>query len=316
MGVSALCVSLALPAYAEDAAAADALFQDAKALMQAHNVAEACPKFEASYKLEKKLGTLLNWSDCLEQSGKIAGAFAHFSEAADWAEKDHDTRASYAEQRRDALRPRLPRILLDVKLGHEKLGVLVNGQPIPESTYGVGMAVDPGPVTVSVVRGDAELERRPAVLQEGEQTTVALDLDAIATAHPLAQPSTVRRGQLVGGLVVGSIGVAGLIAFAGLEGAAFAKKSDANGPGLCKTDSTGMAICTPKGFAIESSAGDLAEAGQWVGVGSAVVTAVGITLIATASRGSARTAPKTGWVVVPILPLGQRAFGVSIGGRL
>src|SRR5258708_17204770 len=127
MVAALVAASVALRAHADDSEGADALFQDAKELMTANRAAEACPKFEASYKLEKKLGTLLNWSDCLEQTGKIASAFAHFAEAMDWAEREHDDRASFAQQRRDALKPRLPKLLLDVKLGQEKLALAVNG---------------------------------------------------------------------------------------------------------------------------------------------------------------------------------------------
>jgi len=95
-------------ALAGDSAAADALFQSAKQLMGQQKYADACPKFEASYKLDKTLGTLLNLADCHEKLGKVASAWAEWGEAADRATREGDSRADYATKRRNALASRPP----------------------------------------------------------------------------------------------------------------------------------------------------------------------------------------------------------------
>ena len=48
--------SYARVARADDAAGADVLFAQAKSLMDQERAAEACPKFESSYKLDPALG--------------------------------------------------------------------------------------------------------------------------------------------------------------------------------------------------------------------------------------------------------------------
>jgi hypothetical protein len=303
-------------ARADDSAGADVLFQQGKSLNAEGKAAEACPKFEASYKLDKKLGTLLNWGDCLERTGKVASAHAHFAEAAEWAKRENDSRAEFAATRRDALTQRLPHLLLDVKLGREKLDVYENDALVDPSHYGLALAVDPGVVVVSVRRGEDELESRRVEAKEAAETDVALDLDAIAASHP-PKTKTLAAGkrQRVAGFVVGGVGVAGLAAFGLLEGLAYNEKSDATSPGGCKFDDASKTyVCTPEGYRHEKKAGDLAEAGQWTGIVSGVVVAVGITLLATAPRARAVAAPST--AVVPWVSDDLTSFGLVLGGTL
>ena len=64
--------SPALAANAENAAAADVLFKEAKQLASAGDFARACPKFIESQRLDPSVGTLLNIGNCYEKLGKLA----------------------------------------------------------------------------------------------------------------------------------------------------------------------------------------------------------------------------------------------------
>jgi hypothetical protein len=313
-------VALAWPAalaHADDSAGADVLYQQGKSLMTDGKAIEACPKFEASYKLEKKLGTLLNWADCLEKTNKIASAYARFDEAFEWATREGDqSRIDFATSRRDPLKARLPRLRLSVKLGHEKLAVFTNDEAVDESHFGVAVPIDPGVVTVSVRRGDDPLEERKVEAKEGAESVIELDLEAIATAHPkkvaiIPAPKTQRNIAFV----VGGVGLVGLVVFGALEGVAYQEKSNATSLGRCRfDDGSNRYECTPKGFASEKRAGDFAEAGQWTGVASAVVVAVGITLLATAPR--ARAAPTEHAFLAPFISPDGSSGGLTFGGDL
>ncbi|HEX5098164.1 MAG TPA: hypothetical protein VFV94_01635, partial [Polyangiaceae bacterium] len=76
---------------AQDARAAAVLAYDqAEALMAAGKVAEACPRYAESQKLDPQLGTLLHLADCLEKKGQTASAWAAFRDASEIAEQRGD----------------------------------------------------------------------------------------------------------------------------------------------------------------------------------------------------------------------------------
>ena len=77
-------------ARSEDRVAAESLFTDARRLMQAGDYEQACPKLEASRRLEPGLGTTLNLGDCYEKIGRTASAWGEFRSAAAEAQKVGD----------------------------------------------------------------------------------------------------------------------------------------------------------------------------------------------------------------------------------
>ncbi len=297
------------PVGSDNGAAADVLFQEGKSLMAVDKIREACPKFSASYKLERKLGTLLNWADCLEKDAKFGSAYERFGEAVDWAKARSDDRGDYAKRRRDALAPRVPKLRLAVTRGAEKLLVFRDGVVVSEETFGLSVPVDPGTIEIEVRRDDELLDKRTAKIEEGRELEVPLDLAAISRAHPPRRElKPVSKAQRTAGFVIGSVGLAGLVTFGILEGAAYGQKAKADAPGGCKNG-----FCTPSGFKLNRKAGNLAEAGQWVGVASGAVLAVGVTLLLTAPRSvSAKEAPHVGFA--PFIAPG--VYGFSLGGDL
>lgn len=83
---AALVVLRSPPVRAEDpgnAAAAQGLFDEARALMAAGQAAEACPKLEESQRLDPGSGTLMNLARCYEQTNRIATAWSTYQALSD-----------------------------------------------------------------------------------------------------------------------------------------------------------------------------------------------------------------------------------------
>src|SRR3954469_8263227 len=116
----AVGVLLAAPVRAEptssDKAAAEGLFSDARRLMVAGKFQEACPKLEASQRLDPAVGTVLNLADCYERSGRTASAWMEFLEAASAARQSGSAdREAEARGRASALESRLSYLVITRK---------------------------------------------------------------------------------------------------------------------------------------------------------------------------------------------------------
>lgn len=216
-------LALSSPALAGDPAAAEALFKAGKALMDKKNYAEACPKFEASYKQDPAIGTLLNLADCHEKQGLLARAWVDWGEARDVAKREGDNaRADLAARRQTALDPRVPKITVKVVGNIQGYEVYRDTTRLEPAMFGVALPVDPGPHTVSIRRGEEVLKESQVEAKEkghDEVTLDASDLPApgpVYTAQPGAlgpgqgdKPVMVRRsrGMMAGGIVMTVFGV-------------------------------------------------------------------------------------------------------------
>lgn len=279
-------VCFSFEARADDTAAADALFEEGKVLRDAGKWAEACPKFEASFDLSKTLGTLMSVADCRENNHDLVQALDGWDRAIELAKSKADERISFAQERRQKLEPRVPRLSLDIKQGSEKLSIFIDGKELPELKWGLPVLVDPGKVSIEVRRDGDTLESRTVDVEEGKSTPIALDLAAIAKAKPSKKATPVEPAnpaQRIAGIVTLSVGLAGVVAFAVLEGVAVGKRSDANRDDGCFDDGENV-ICSPEGYAEVQQAGDLAEVGQWLGIGGLTLAAVGLTVFLTAPK--------------------------------
>lgn len=152
-----LCVALATPAFAQDSsnkAAAEALFLDGRNLMAAGKYEEACPKFEASQKLEPGLGTMLNLAQCYEHTGKTASAWAQYRETIPLARAAGSReREELAQERSKALESRLSTLTIRA-LGGGTTGVALDvrrdGVSVDPGVLGTPIPVDPGRHKVEV----------------------------------------------------------------------------------------------------------------------------------------------------------------------
>jgi len=227
-GSLVLCAREAL---ASDAAAAQALFDQAQALMTQQRWSEACPKLEESQRLDPGGGTLLHLAACREHEGKTATAWAVYQDALASAKRDgRKDRAKIAQGRIDALSPRLRRLRVKVAPNDKKLAgfrVLRDETPIGAALWGDPFPVDPGPHTITATAdGYKTWSTTIDVPERGGETTVEIpELDADpgagtgeAPPKPEEPPSRRRvedatRGdvQRTVGLALGGVGVAGVV---------------------------------------------------------------------------------------------------------
>lgn len=151
--VLAVAILIASAAHAQEgwqpSAAAEALFQQGKELVAKGNLPEACAKFEASVRLERAVGALLNLADCHERVGRTASAWSEYRDAAADAERASDpVRARFAHRRAEVLQPSLSRIKIEVARPASGAVIRVNGREVATDAWGSALPVDPGRLNV------------------------------------------------------------------------------------------------------------------------------------------------------------------------
>jgi hypothetical protein len=140
-------VPLRAQAQVSDAAMAESLFREGKRLMAENKPAEACPRFAESFRLDAGLGTLLNLAACHEAEGKLASAWAMFTEAETRARREGDAaRAEFAASHGRALEPRLSRFRIVLAPGANAAGldIAIDERHLSAASLGLAMPVDPG----------------------------------------------------------------------------------------------------------------------------------------------------------------------------
>lgn len=178
---------------ADQAAAAEALFREGRELVAKGKLAEACPKFAASQRLDPGYGTQWNLADCLERLGRTASAWAAFREAADMATRAGQAdREAKAARRAADLEHRLERLAVAVNAPTDGLVVKRNGAVLDAGAWGVPLPVDPGRhVIEAMAPGKKPFSQEVQTAGPGQVVTVEIPLleDAPATvATPLPAP--------------------------------------------------------------------------------------------------------------------------------
>lgn len=227
-------------ARAEDRVAAESLFVEARRLMDAGDYERACPKLEASRRLEPAPGTTLNLADCYEKRGRTASAWAEFKGAAAEAQRAGDAaRKSTAADRAAALEPRLCRLQIDAE--EAGVSVLRNGEPLDAELLGGAMPVDPGSYRLEArAPGKATWDQTVEVRGEGQLVQVrvpalASELDplepsAAAASEPASPPpmeAPASGSQRTIAWALGGVGAASLAAGTTFGLLASSKWSDA-----------------------------------------------------------------------------------------
>ena len=176
---------------ADDQALATVLFQKGKALLSEGQVAQACPAFEESQRLDPSGGTILNLALCHELEGRLAHAWSEFNEAVLFARKDgrHDREAAASERAR-ALEPRMSRLTVVVPAGTQVEGLRVehDGHELARAAWSTAIPVDGGEHMIrATAPGREPFETKVTIAKEAESKTVEIPV--------LATPVVVVSGD-------------------------------------------------------------------------------------------------------------------------
>ncbi len=193
----AAVLALPLPAHAAegDSAGAEALFREGKRLMDEGRYPEACPKLAESYRLDPATGALLATALCYERAGRLASAWAAYTEAAARAKQEGSVdREEIARAKATELEPKLAKLVIELEPGATVPGLSVSrdGVAVGEGVFGMALPVDPG---AHVVEAHAPGRKAFSAHVESVGAGVvsvkipALSSDSAPSTAPVAAPS-------------------------------------------------------------------------------------------------------------------------------
>jgi hypothetical protein len=289
---AAICSLPARPALAGNAAAAEALFQEGRALMEAGDYASACPKLAESDRQDPGVGTLLALGVCWEESGRLASAWATFAEAAARAKRAGQTeREEAARAQARTLEPRLSRLTVVVSDETAALaGVEVrrDGEVVGSAGWGAGVPIDPGEHEITATApGHRPFLAKVTIGAESDQQRVevpplaAVDPEGAPAAAPGGADATADAGETgqgpplrLIGLGVGGAGIIGLGlgTFFGLRAGALNDESYEN------DHCTRNEECDSVGAGKRDDARSAANVSTVAFIAGGVLTAAGVTL--------------------------------------
>lgn len=324
------------PSEAEKRTAAEAIFAKANELLAKKDFAAACPKLEEVTKLQPLgVGAKMSLADCYLALGKLASARAMYGEAASLAaQANQPDRASSAQDKSQALEPRLSKLTINVGpalAATRGLSVVRDGSEVVKSLYGLTTPMDGGP---HVIRATAPhkkpFEKRLDLANEGMSISVDVVLEderpesfaAPATGDvtpvaPVHEPAvTPSRGGMhpvrIAGFVVGGLGLAlvGVGVGVGVSGVSDANQAAKLGAAAAKSGNKAGSDAARSAY----DSGNAQGTAGWVVVGVGGAALVTGTIMAIAAP-NAKT-PATGATALSIAPWwDQRSGGATLEGR-
>ena len=276
-----------------------ALFEEGRHLMQQGDYKAACPKLEEGERISPGVGMAFNLGECFEKVGKIASAWAAFSDAAGMARaQGQPDREKVARDRAAALAPRLPHLKLALAPGADVDGLAIkrDGVEIGRAQWSASIPVDPGPHSL-LVSAPNRIETTVQVdTPEASERVAQIPILALAPVKiekpaekpaPLTPPPPIEdpnkgNTQRIVGLVTGGVGIVGLGVGALYGLMAKSKKSD--------SDSHCFAgdVCDADGLVLRHEASGRADVATVGFIAGGVLVAAGVVLYLVAPRASAR----------------------------
>nr|HEX4314665.1 tetratricopeptide repeat protein [Kofleriaceae bacterium] len=290
-------IAAADPGGADDAnlRAAEALFDEGRALLDAGKLNEACERFDQSLaKDPNAVGTLVNVAKCQARLGKIASAVATFTSARDHAREQHaDPYMAVAQENIDKLLPFVPHLSLGFADRAADLVVTVDDHPVALAAS-ADITLDPGPHDLVVKEpGHRPYRERFTIAKKDRLTRNIPALDGL--------------GEFPTGLVVtaggGALVVTGLVL--GLVARSHYNDAKTN---ECMGD---IHDCSTQGLQDTNSARSLGNVGTVIGIAGIVGAGVGGFLWWRSHDRSERD--DAAIAVVPMV--GSEQVGVAASGR-
>jgi serine/threonine-protein kinase len=303
-------------------AASDALFKDAKKLVEQGRFNDACPKFEESERLDPTPGTLLNLGDCYKASAppRNASALGAYRQAEVMARQRSDKpRQDAALQRVQAVESLVSKVTIAVPSAAQLPGLEItwDGRAIGQGMFGTAFPADAGEHTLSAsAPGYQTWTRKSAVGANASSTTLDVPILLVATeAKPSTPTLTPARsvpeapywgGQRIAGVVVGVAGLGGLVV-GSIFGLQAAKKNSDAAPHCLPSNPR---LCDAEGVSLGEDAYGPATVSTIGFIAGGVALAGGVLLFVTApsatSNGSGKAA--AGPAVGLNLGLGSASF--------
>ncbi len=311
LGLCAVLVAPPARAQSDDAATAEALFEDAKKAMDAGDYVTACPKFAESQRLDPGVGTLTGLALCHEKQGKTASAWAEYIEVVTEATRANQLeRAKFAKQHASDLEPKLSKLTLTVDPATAKLpGLTIKRDDVAvrQASWGTPLPVDPGTHTIAAsatgkqkwttqidvgTEGDLKSVTVPALEDAPSDTATETESSSKTSEEstPETPPAAGGGGGRTVGIVVGVAGLAGLVtgSIFGIEALSKSSQAKTDCPsGLCPDGATYNTATSINSDA--KTAALISDIGLGIGVAGVAVGA--ILVFASGSGPSPAAAP-------------------------
>lgn len=292
---ASLALSVAHPAFAQDKAVAESMFNAGKTAMDAGDYKAACKNFAESQRQDPSQGTLLNLGRCHELQGKLATAWSYYKEGARMAQLKGDSeRAEAGRKLASELEPKLSK--LTVTSAPAVPGLVVartrkdDGErvEIGSGAMGIALDVDPGQYVIEAsAPGYKAYKADVTIGPNADKQSVALPAlekgpdDAAApppgstTEPPPAGDEGGMSGLTIAGFVVGGVGVVGLVVgtITGLSASSTASGAK-DDPSLCPDQK-----CTAAGLQEIDSAKSSATISTVGFIAGGVLLAGGATMV-------------------------------------
>lgn len=281
------------------------LFDEAEALLQKQQVAEACPKYAESYRLDPQLGVLIYLAECYEKNGQLASAWGSFREAEEVARKRGDVRGDHAHERAAAIEPHLSYLVVDVPESARVAGleVLRDGAVVAPVLWGSRAAIDAGKHRVEArAPGYKPWQTEVVVAKEGSATALKVPRLVAGPSGTTGADAPAAKGasQRIAAIAVGGLGLAAVGAggFFGLS----AQSSYSDSKDLCND----KGFCTQRGTELRDDAKSKAlVATIATGAGAAALITAGVLWFTApkqespAPRAARSPANNSAWAVAP-----------------
>jgi hypothetical protein len=176
----------------EDVAAAQALFDEAKRMIDNGQAAAACPKLEKSLRLDVGIGTRYHLARCYELTRRTASAWSQYLEVAAASQAAGQfEREAVARQLAQSLEPRLSRLTVIVPQEARVRGLVVrrNGLELGSAQWDLPVPVDIGVYTVSAeAPGRQPWQFEVPIQEDGASAELAIPVLAPLAAPLVAAP--------------------------------------------------------------------------------------------------------------------------------